>query len=87
MSIARRLLDLFEGLSLRDVENLRPVDRERLAQICEHWAAVARGKEPEKGQRIFADAKRALDRLNSPAPRRRASGVLAALDDGHPRHE
>jgi hypothetical protein len=36
-----RLIAVFEALTAADLEHVRPVDLERFAALCRHWAGLA----------------------------------------------
>jgi hypothetical protein len=39
--LARRVMDLMEGLSTEDVQRLRPAERYRFGAMCRHFGDVA----------------------------------------------
>ena len=42
MPAVEKIAALFQQLTREDVDALPPVQRERFAQLCEHWANFAR---------------------------------------------
>jgi hypothetical protein len=36
-----RLIAMFEALTAADLKQVRPVDQERFAALCRHWAGFA----------------------------------------------
>jgi hypothetical protein len=40
--VAARITALLDGLTLRQLDLLTPVERERFAELCRHWHQLAR---------------------------------------------
>jgi hypothetical protein len=56
MSVARKIAALIEGLEMADVEQMPPVERDRLAQRFRHWAdRIEQSKRRPRPVGIFAE--------------------------------
>jgi hypothetical protein len=42
MRVADKIAALFVALTRQEVDEMPPIQRERFAQLCEHWAHFAR---------------------------------------------
>ena len=91
MSLATKIVALFDALTLAELDALPPVQRQRLEQRCRRWAELAaqpRGagdREPKSYAVVFQRAKEAASALTvdgAAIPRR--PGVLRDLHL-HPR--
>jgi hypothetical protein len=51
MLIASKIVSLLGKLSRQDIDELPPIERQRFAQLCRHWAAIADRRADEHLQR------------------------------------
>jgi hypothetical protein len=49
MRVADKIAALFAALTHQEVDEMPPIQRERFAQLCEHWAHFARLR-PDTGK-------------------------------------
>jgi hypothetical protein len=63
MTVADKVVAFLDNLTRREVEEMSPTKRQKLAELCRHWAAIAdpeTTRQPKSG--VLAD-------LRSGAPR------------------
>jgi hypothetical protein len=53
MSLAAKVFALLTSLSPADIQALPPIQRQRLADLCRHCAALAERAEPERPKAGF----------------------------------
>jgi hypothetical protein len=60
MPVADKIAALFGALTRQEVDEMPPAQRERFAQLCEHWANFARlrPKAPKSGVLVELQARR-----------------------------
>jgi hypothetical protein len=56
MSLATHIASLMEGLSVSDLDKMRPVDRKRFAALCDAWALLAGGPDSRTPAQRYTDA-------------------------------
>jgi hypothetical protein len=59
MSIAGKIVALFQALTREEVDAMPPAERRRFADLCRHWAHCA-DLRPVPGSGILADLRRGL---------------------------
>lgn len=55
MPVADKIAALFEALRREDVDAMPPIQRERFAQLLEHWAHFARIRPPAPKAGVLVD--------------------------------
>ena len=62
MSVAEKIVALFNALTREEVDALPPAERRRFADVCRHWADFAdiRPRELRSQSGVLADLRRGL---------------------------